>query len=122
MKLVASWRSVRLIFRFGELALAAKISAPVPIRDDQCRPTDDQQMRRPGHQSVCRQCFATCDQAGSNGRYCLHHGSNDALNNGDPSLVAGNINSMKINQWSNQDAALSTYYDLEDNSTGGRTV
>ena len=92
------------------------------MRDDQCRPTDDMQNRQPGRQSVCRQCFSTCDSTGSNGQYCLHHGTSTTLNNGDVSIVAASVTSMKISKWDNQVATTATYYDLEDNATGGRTL
>ena len=44
------------------------------------------------------------------------------MNNGDVSLNAASITSMTINRWSNTNVASTTFYDLEDNSTGGRTV
>ena len=80
------------------------------------------QNRQPGRQSVCRQCYATCDSTGSNGQYCLHHGTSTLYNNGDVQIVAASVTSMKINRWSNQNAASSTYYDLENDVDGGRTL
>ena len=92
-----------------------------PHPTDQCKPMDSQQNRYPGQASVCRQCFATCDINGSNGKYCLHHGTGD-YPMGSGSIVAANVNSLKINSWNNLLSASATYYDLEDSVTGGETM
>merc|ERR1712176_1631258 len=84
----------------------------VPKRDDQCRPTTDQQNADRGMQSVCRQCYATCDPTGSNGKFCLHHNSAD-VPNGDPSIVAENVSTMTLPSWDDLDADAQTYYSLD---------
>ena len=88
---------------------------------DQCQPTATQAESRyqKGRQSVCRQCFATCDNSASSGRYCLHHDENNKSMDDTP---INPVTTLHIPKWNSQVINDLEYYNLEDDTDGGNSI
>ena len=105
----------------SKLLSLANLLFSKPHLADQCQPTSEQGSSRynKGKQSVCRQCFATCDNSASNGRFCLHHDEDDKsmeMETDNP------ITSLYLPKWDETDPGSLTYYNLEDSITGGNSL